>query len=91
MPKVLNKYRDEIPLDAIFIGRPSEGGNPFVIGKDGSRAEVLKKYEVYFFALPWRDRYLKELVGRDLVCFCAPLPCHGDFLLKLANQFLDKE
>jgi hypothetical protein len=25
-----------------------------------------------------------ELNGRDLVCWCAPLPCHGDVLLRLA-------
>jgi hypothetical protein len=30
-------------------------------------------------------RALDELRGRDLVCFCAPLPCHGDLLLRLAN------
>jgi hypothetical protein len=23
--------------------------------------------------------------GRDLVCFCAPAPCHGEILLALAN------
>jgi hypothetical protein len=30
-------------------------------------------------------RALDELRGRDLVCFCAPLPCHGDLLRRLAN------
>jgi hypothetical protein len=30
-------------------------------------------------------RALDELRGRDLVCFCAPRPCHGDLLLRLAN------
>jgi hypothetical protein len=29
---------------------------------------------------------LHELAGRDLVCWCAPLPCHGDVLLRLANK-----
>lgn len=27
----------------------------------------------------------KELKGKDLVCWCAPLPCHADVLLELAN------
>jgi hypothetical protein len=27
-----------------------------------------------------------ELAGRDLVCWCAPLPCHGDVLIRVANQ-----
>jgi hypothetical protein len=26
-----------------------------------------------------------ELRDRDLVCWCAPDPCHGDLLLRLAN------
>jgi hypothetical protein len=30
-------------------------------------------------------RALDELRGRDLVCFCAPRPCHGDLLLRLAD------
>jgi hypothetical protein len=34
---------------------------------------------------------LPELRGRDLVCWCAPLPCHGDVLLELANGRADEE
>ena len=30
--------------------------------------------------------YIHELRGRDLVCWCAPEPCHGDVLLQLANE-----
>jgi len=29
---------------------------------------------------------LDELRGRDVVCWCAPLPCHADILLELANR-----
>jgi hypothetical protein len=29
---------------------------------------------------------LHDLRGLDLVCWCAPLPCHGDVLLRLANE-----
>ena len=28
-----------------------------------------------------------ELAGRDLLCFCAPLACHGDVLLEIANHY----
>jgi hypothetical protein len=28
---------------------------------------------------------LHELRGRDLICWCAPLPCHGDVLLRLVR------
>ena len=30
--------------DRIYVGRPSKWGNPFVIGRDGSRDEVIAKY-----------------------------------------------
>ena len=41
MPKVLNKRVDGMPPAAVYIGRPSIWGNPFVIGKDGSRDAVI--------------------------------------------------
>jgi hypothetical protein len=86
-PRVLNLRRDRIPRDAVYIGRGrgSKLGNPFVIGRDGSRAEVIESFNQWIV----RQRHLKETIrnlrGRDLVCFCAPKPCHGDVLLRLAN------
>ena len=39
--RVLNKKHLRGPAgNAVYVGRPSIWGNPFVIGKDGSRAEV---------------------------------------------------
>lgn len=29
---------------------------------------------------------VRELRGRDLACWCTPLPCHADVLLRLANE-----
>ena len=43
MCRVLNK-RTGTHDGAIYIGRGSKWGNPFVIGKDGTRAEVIEKY-----------------------------------------------
>ena len=34
------------PFD-IYIGRPSKWGNPFVIGRDGNREQVIEKYRAY--------------------------------------------
>ena len=34
----------------------------------------------------WILDNIKELRGKNLGCFCSPLPCHGDILLKLANS-----
>jgi Domain of unknown function (DUF4326) len=85
-PQVLNKknLKGAVP-NAIYIGRPSMWGNPFVIGKDGTRAEVIEKYERWLLRQPHLMARLDRLRGRQLVCWCAPLQCHGDVLLRLAN------
>ena len=84
LPKVYNKKYDEIPPGAVYIGRGSKWGNPYVIGYDGDRAEVIEKYQ-YSLPLNLQEEAMVELRGKDLVCFCAPLACHGDILLKIAN------
>lgn len=61
-------------------------GNPFVIGRDGSRADVIAKYRIWIEQQPELTAALGELRGKDLVCFCAPLPCHGDVLLDLVGS-----
>jgi Domain of unknown function (DUF4326) len=84
-PTVLNKkqLRGSV-TNSVYIGRPSIWGNPFVIGKDGSRADVIAKYERWLVQQPTLVVQLDRLRGRHLV-WCAPQPCHGDVLLRLAN------
>lgn len=38
--------RESAAPGRVYIGRPSKWGNPFVIGRDGSREEVIEKYRV---------------------------------------------
>lgn len=91
--KVFNKRTDHIPADAIYVGRPSKWGNPFKIGKDGKgvywgREDVINFYK-HWLETNEQDGLmmdLHELKGRDLVCWCAPLPCHANVLLELANR-----
>ena len=73
------------PYD-VYIGRPSKWGNPFVIGKDGTRTEVIRKYEQYIRSKPDLLFQLEELDGKILGCWCSPLPCHGDVLIRLLNE-----
>jgi hypothetical protein len=85
-PQVYNIYKEH-PKDCVFIGRPTVFGNPFKMGIDGDREEVVKKFEDHVL----RDEVLTALIknklkGRNLVCYCAPKKCHGDILLKIANQ-----
>lgn len=85
--KVLNKYKDVITKNAVYIGRPSPFGNPFVIGRDGTREEVVEKYRNWILKQPELiEKVKKELKGKNLVCFCSPKACHGDILLKIANN-----
>lgn len=70
----------------VYIGRPSKWGNPFVIGKDGSREEVMAKYREYILTRKDLLDSLHELEGKRLGCFCAPLSCHGDVLIELVSQ-----
>ena len=74
MCKVLNKRVNGVPAGAVYIGRGSKWGNPFRIGPDGDRAAVIAKHERWLADQHNLLRALDKLRGRDLVCFCAPLP-----------------
>ncbi len=70
----------------VYIGRPEKWGNPFTIGKDGTREEVIKKYEVWIRNNPELLKDLHELKGKVLACWCSPQACHGDILIKLVKE-----
>ena len=70
----------------VYIGRPSKWGNPYSIGKDGTRAEVCRKFEEYFFNSEKLQRDIHELKGKLLGCYCYPEQCHGDFLSGQAGK-----
>ena len=87
MPKVCNKYHNNTRHGAVYIGRGSPFGNPYVIGKDGDRDAVCDKYEAMLMQNTELLNLVKtQLRGKDLICFCAPKRCHGDTLLKIANE-----
>ncbi len=71
----------------VYIGRPGPWGNPFVIGKDGTREEVILKYAEHLLADPALvARAKRELRGKTLGCWCKPHICHGDVLMEIANE-----
>jgi hypothetical protein len=74
----------------IYIGRrwgefkeDSIWHNPFHLGKDGSRAEVIAKYRAYILGRPDLLALLPTLKGKVLGCWCHPQECHGDVLVEL--------
>jgi hypothetical protein len=79
---VVNKYKD--PYD-VYIGRGSIWGNPFVIGRHGDRAAVIRRYETYFLSKPELQAQVHTLRDKRLGCFCMPKACHGEILAKYAD------
>jgi hypothetical protein len=73
----------------VYIGRPSKWGNKFVIGKDGTREEVVKKYREWLLTQPELLDSLRELKGKRLACWCYPRLCHGNVLTELADSLPD--
>ncbi len=80
----------------VYIGRPSEWGNPFS-DKENTLAEmkVSSREEAIacFEELVKRDSKFIERIktvlrGKILGCWCAPKACHGDVLVRIANEDL---
>lgn len=86
---IVNKHHGK---SGEYIGRGSPLGNPFVIGRDGSREQVIAKYRVWLNEQIMRKNpvVLDELnrlgnkaideKGLALQCFCYPKPCHGEVI-----------
>ena len=76
----------------VYIGRPSKFGNPFTIGKDGSRDEVIAKYKTWLKDEVAVGRFtiddFAELKGKVLACWCAPLPCHGEVIVEVIEKLI---
>jgi transcriptional regulator with XRE-family HTH domain len=79
----------------VYIGRanPRKGlkqsiwHNPFKEGRDGTREEVIVRFERHLLEeRPDLVERLPEIRGKVLACWCAPEPCHGDVLLRLAEH-----
>lgn len=87
-PKVVNLRREQFDL---YIGRaPGRRGvfgNPYALAQGYSRLEAIRLFE-----RDARDNaLLLEAIrrippGTRLGCFCKPLECHGDVIVKLWKE-----
>lgn len=87
--KVVNIDRGE--NHSIYIGRGSDWGNPYAIGFDGDRDEVIRKYQYDFdrdFLKSSKEDALR-LKGKILGCHCKPSACHGDVIAHYLNSLDD--
>lgn len=82
------------PFD-VLIDRTTKWGNPFHMNRSGcytsqdelrERERVIKAYEAWLRNQPELMVAVRELRGKVLGCWCAPKPCHGDVLVRLAND-----
>ncbi len=84
----------------VYIGRtknnePGEWGNPWIIGPDGTREEVIEKYRQNFQEKVKNQEFVEKVLklkNKTLGCFCKTkdrpnTPCHGDVI----KEFLDKK
>lgn len=88
----------------VYIGRGVRGwdprtheespfANPFVMGRDGTREQVIAKYREHLLncleqdPATWIPR-LRALKGKRLGCWCAPLACHGHTVAEFADMQL---
>lgn len=81
--RVVHWRKEQFDID---IRRPAKWGNPFKIGTDGTRSEVIEKYRNWLMTQPHLIADLEELRGKRLGCWCHPKPCHGDVLVELLQQ-----
>jgi len=72
--------------DYIPIHRGTIWGNPYKIGIDGNRNEVIEKYEKYIRSNEVLMAELPKLEGEVLGCYCKPKKCHGDVIVKLLKE-----
>ena len=74
--------------DQVYVGRPSPLGNPYALGRDGSREQLIDRYRRWLWAQlqapgSAQERELRRLLAQarsgelELLCWCAPLPCHA--------------
>jgi hypothetical protein len=77
-----------MPANTVKVARSTKWGNPFKIGVDGNREEVLRKYRTWVMQkLADQPGFLAPLRGKNLACFCKMTePCHAEILLELANR-----
>ena len=80
------------PYD-VYIGRPSEFGNPFSSKPSKyakeivhTRKESIAKFRHYLLNNPELLAKIQELRGKTLACWCNQnQSCHGDVIIEIIN------
>lgn len=95
-PKVVHCKR-AVPNSFVYVGRPTKWGNKFthksntaaefIVSSREAAVEAFEKWIMSDEQENLRTAVRTELKGKDLGCWCAPLACHAEVLLRIANEF----
>jgi hypothetical protein len=96
---VVNMHKDyNYDVD---ITRNGIYGNPFIIGRDGDRKQVLSKFRRWLKGTDFRnlDQQRRKLIldslpslkDRKLGCVCVPESCHGHIYIDFIEGLEDVE
>jgi hypothetical protein len=101
-PKRIQRLRTagwRMPEGAVYVGRPTRWGNPFIVGQAHrlnhdrpieNAAKAVELYELHtgpMGSYEFDSEDLERLRGKDLACWCQlDAPCHADVLLNAANE-----
>jgi hypothetical protein len=100
----IKDYGAKLPPNTLYIGRKnayynleaSVLANPFHIVEAAgiTREIVLDKYETYLRNRIESGTIHLPIILKDiqyLACWCAPLDCHGDVVIKLYKEYYNAE
>lgn len=78
---------EALTIGGILCDRTTIYGNPYHIGPDGSREDVIAKHDVYFRRRIKEDPKFAEGVEKLrphslFLCWCFPRPCHVDNIIR---------
>ena len=82
---------------SFIVDRDTVLGNPYHIGSDGTRKEVIEKYKKYFYDTALNTPCIKAKLDEifrvflksdiNLVCHCNPLDCHA----RIIKEYLEEQ
>lgn len=90
----------------VKVDRSTAVGNPFKIGPDGTRKDVIDKFRDWLPKAYKENERVRSIIDRlvdhelhnecetVLLCWCDPLPCHAsvikDFVLDIVNRQIEE-
>lgn len=77
-----------MPPNTIYVGRPTKWANPYRIGVNGNRDEVVELYKDWLREkIEENPKFLEPLKGKDVACWCRlDEKCHADVIIEALGR-----